>query len=181
MQSVYSLKPSFSDKEGYREWLRNWKLVYAHISAHIRRRKLDLKELQRKGDAAGHSALSKSLALQSTDARHLMTILQEARDHWSRIRSMQESIKEFRASLPLTVEARVVDFHFNKGHIQFPKILPRWMVKANGKTYYIEHMNAQMGFSTRELDEGSTLGMLRFRNVAMTIDEDCVAHLNPRG
>ena len=176
--SVYALKPNFSNKEGYLAWRNTWKLVYRHISSDIRRRKNDLKVAQRVG---GDTAkLQKSLMLQRADARKLMTLLEEAKLLRDRLFAMRSQMAEFRASLPITISARLADFSFNKGHIQFPEILPRWMVKANGQTMYIDHLDSQIGFSTRELDEGSTLGMIRFRNVSITIDVDGIAHLTER-
>lgn len=176
--SVYALKPNFSNKEGYLSWRNTWKIVYLHISADIRRRKLELKTAQRAGEDT--AKLQRSLALQRADARKLMSILEEAKLLRDRILAMKVQMDEQRALLPMTIEARVADFHFNKAHIAFPEILPRWMIKANGKTLYIDHLDSQVGFSTRELDEGSTLGMIRFRNVSMTIDESGTAHLTER-
>lgn len=176
--SVHALKPTFTDRDTYRDWRKSWNTVYQYISADIRRRKLELKGLQRSG--ADTSKLQRSLHLQSRDATKMLTLLGEARARMARITAMKRQMAEQRASFPLTLEARVVDFHFNKGHLEYPDILPRWIVKANGKSFYIDHLDARMGFSTRELDQGSTLGMLRFRNVSLTIDETGTAILTQR-
>jgi hypothetical protein len=176
--SVHALKPTFNDRESYLAWRNSWKTVYSYISADIRRRKLDLKAVQRAG--ADTAKTQRSLILQRADATKMMTLLKEAKLRRDRIREMRQSIADQIASFPLTIDARRADFHFNKGHIQFPTILPRWMLKVNGRSFYIEHLDAQMGFSTRELDEGSTLGMLRFRNCTINLDATNTATLTPK-
>lgn len=176
--SVHALKPTFNDRNSYKAWRASWNTVYQYISADIRRRKLDLKAAQRSG--ADTAKMQKSLHLQRRDAAKMMTLLGEAKLRRDRILAMKQQMADQRATFPLTMEARVADFHFNKGHLEFPTILPRWMLKANGKTFYIDHMDAQMGFSTRELDAGSTLGMLRFRQCVISISEDGTATLTPK-
>jgi hypothetical protein len=173
--SVYALKPQFTDREGYKAWRKTWKTVYQHISADIRRRKLEVKAAQRSGDPTKQ----KALAYQRADARKLMTLLGEAKVLRDRIRAMHAQMREQTALFPLAVEARTVDVHYNVVSNTFP-FMPRWTVKANGKSYYCPHIDAQMGFSTRELEEGSTRGMLRFRGVALTITEGGVAELRPK-
>jgi hypothetical protein len=175
--SVHALKPTFNDRDSYKAWRNSWKTVYSYISSDIRRRKLDLKAQQRAG--ADTAKLQKSLLLQRADATKMMTLLNEAKLRRDRILAMKKSMEEQVASFPITFEARVADFHFNKISLEFP-FMPRWMLKANGKSYYVAHMNAQMGFDTRELEAGSTLGMLRFRQCSITLDADNVATLTPK-
>ncbi len=175
--SVYALKPNFSNKEGYIAWRNTWKLVYAHISSDIRRRKNEIKNAQRAGEDT--SKAQRNLVLQRADARKLMTILEEAKLLRDRILGMHEQLREQRAQFPLTLEARVVDFSYNRVHNEF-SFMPRWLIKANGKSFYVDHIDAQIGFSTRELTDSKTKGMLRFRNVSMTIDADGTAKLVER-
>ncbi len=175
--SVHALKPTFNDRETYKNWRKTWNTVYQYISVDIRRRKLELKASQRSG--ADTAKLQRSLHLQSRDATKMLTLLGEARERMARITAMKRQMEEQRASFPLTLEARVVDFHFNKITLEFG-FMPRWVLKANGKSFYIDHIDAQMGFSTRELEQGSTLGMLRFRNCHITIDESGTATLVER-
>ena len=53
-----------------------------------------------------------------------------------------------------------------------------WVIKSRGKTYYIEHLEADLPFSTKETpDNPHTKGAIKFKNVHVTIDEDNVAHL----
>jgi hypothetical protein len=102
----------------------------------------------------------------------LMGLLQEAKDRWKRIQSMHAQIAEQMSNFPLVLEdCASVDFHFNKGHNEFP-FLPLWVCKTKGKSYYIHHMTADCPWTTRETPEGSTKGMLRFRKCSLHIDEN---------
>lgn len=74
---------------------------------------------------------------------------------------------------------KVVDFHFNKGHFQDPKI-PMWVLKAKGETHYIHHLDSTAPWSTRETpDHPSTKGSIRFRNVYVSI-KDGIATISPQ-
>lgn len=56
-------------------------------------------------------------------------------------------------------------FHFNKQHLQDPKI-PMWVIKHKGITYYIHHVDVSegIGFSTKETPDNShTKGSIKFR------------------
>lgn len=176
--SVYALKPKFADKDGYREWRASWRMIYQHLSEVIRLRKLEVKALQRSGDPLA-AKKQQSLALMRADARKMMTILGEAKLRRDRILEMKDQLKKQNESFPITFEARVADFHFNKVVLEFPW-MPKWVIKANGKSYYIDHLSANMGFDTRELESGSTLGMIRFRKCLITIDRDNVAHMSEK-
>ncbi len=57
---------------------------------------------------------------------------------------------------------RNIVFHFNKMHLQDPSI-PMWVVKVKGQTYYINHLDSEVGFSTKETPEGRTKGSLKFK------------------
>jgi len=59
-------------------------------------------------------------------------------------------------------EDRIV-FHFNKAHLK-DKSIPMWVIKHKGKTYYVNHVNSTVGFSTKETpDNEHTQGSLQFR------------------
>lgn len=175
--SVHALKPTFNDRDSYKAWRASWNTVYSYISADIRRRKLELKAAQRSG--ADTSKMQKSLVLQRADAAKMMTLLGEAKLRRDRILGMHRQLAEQNALFPLTIEARVIDFSFNRVHNEF-EFMPRWLVKANGKTYYVEHFDSQIGFSTREMTDPKTKGMLRFRNASMTIDQSNTATIAPK-
>ncbi|MEB4918414.1 hypothetical protein RXP95_29885, partial [Pseudomonas aeruginosa] len=57
---------------------------------------------------------------------------------------------------------RNIVFHFNKMHLQDPTI-PMWVVKAKGQTFYVNHLDSKVGFSTKESESNPhTKGSLKF-------------------
>ncbi len=106
----------------------------------------------------------------------MMALLDEAKLRRDRIIEMQKSIND--QGFPLEMKSKRVDFSYNRGHNEFP-FLPRWIVKMKGKTYYVDHIDSKVGFNTRELEEGSTRGMLRFNNCLISISADKVATIIP--
>jgi hypothetical protein len=72
----------------------------------------------------------------------------------------------------LDIETKEVIFHFNKAHLADPTI-PMWVIKTKGETYYINHLEADCPWSTKETpDNPATKGSLKFKNCHLTIDED---------
>lgn len=68
-----------------------------------------------------------------------------------------------------------VIFHFNKKHLQDPTI-PMWVLKAKGKSYYVEHVDCQCPWSTKETpDNDHTKGSIKIKNCLLTISDDNVA------
>ena len=66
-----------------------------------------------------------------------------------------------------------VVFHFNKGHTADPTI-PMWVTKTKGQTYYVDHVDADCPWSTKETpDNPSTKGSLKFKNCWLTIADGC--------
>jgi hypothetical protein len=53
----------------------------------------------------------------------------------------------------------------------------RWVLKAKGKSFYVDHIDAEIGWTTRELDTGSTPGMIRFKKCVLAINGDRLAVL----
>jgi hypothetical protein len=50
--------------------------------------------------------------------------------------------------------------------------IPMWVIKAKGQTFYVNHVDCKVGFSTKETpDNPHTKGSLKFRNVTLTIDQ----------
>lgn len=69
-------------------------------------------------------------------------------------------------------------FHFNKGHLADPSI-PMWVLKAKGESYYVNHVDCQIGWSTKETpDNISTKGAIKVRKCLLTINEDNEATLS---
>jgi hypothetical protein len=63
-------------------------------------------------------------------------------------------------------------FHFNKKHLENSAI-PMWVIKARGESYYVNHVDAMMPWSTKETpDNPHTKGSLKFRNCYCCITED---------
>lgn len=63
-------------------------------------------------------------------------------------------------------------FHFNKKHIEDPAI-PIWVLKARGKTYYVEHVDCSVPWSTKETPQNShTKGSIKINNCLVTIDAE---------
>lgn len=120
--------------------------------------------------------VQRELILMRRDATKMMTLLKDAKDRRDRIVSMQREISE--QPFPLELTARTVDVHYNRGHNEF-SFLPRWVVKANGKSFYVDHIESSLPWSTRELDTGSTKGMLRFRKCRIAICPERIATLVP--
>lgn len=72
----------------------------------------------------------------------------------------------------VTMPGDRIDFHFNKASIDNPAI-PPWVIHSRGKTHYIWHLDAEIGFSTRETPEhSSTKGALRFIGQLELSDND---------
>ena len=72
-------------------------------------------------------------------------------------------------------------FHFNKKHLEDPEV-PMWVVKAHGVTFYVNHVTAEIPWSTKETpDNPSTKGSLKFKRCKLTIDDENNATLSKLG
>ena len=61
-------------------------------------------------------------------------------------------------------------FHFNKAHLTNPSI-PMWVIKAKGETFYVNHVTANVGWTTKEtVDNPHTKGSIKFKNVDVVIE-----------
>lgn len=66
---------------------------------------------------------------------------------------------------------RVV-FHYNKAHNQDQSI-PPWVIKHKGQTYYVNHLDSKVGFSTKETpDNEHTKASLMFRGKLSIVEQD---------
>jgi len=64
--------------------------------------------------------------------------------------------------LPPTYDRNII-FHFNKAFLSGSTI-PMWTIKSKGQTYYVHHLNSEVGFSTKETpDNPHTKGSLKFK------------------
>ena len=169
--SAYSMKPKFTDLAGYQNWHQQWRMLYGDLSMRIRRNKLAVKALQRSEESSVKS--QKALLYERAMAAKLMMLLGEAKDRWKRILAMKQQIIDQNATFPLTLEGcRTIDIHWNVGSKEFSD-LPMWILKARGKIWYINHMDSDCPWSTRETPDASTKGSLRFK--------DCSLHIAANG
>lgn len=70
-------------------------------------------------------------------------------------------------------------FHFNKAHLSDPAI-PMWSIKAKGKTFYVNHVDCNLPWSTKETPDNShTKGSIKIRDCVLTIDSENCASIDP--
>lgn len=66
---------------------------------------------------------------------------------------------------------RVV-FHYNKKHNE-DKTIPCWIVKHKGQSFYVNHLDSTVGFTTKETpDNEHTKGALQFKGKLTIIEND---------
>lgn len=71
-----------------------------------------------------------------------------------------------------------VVFHFNKKHLE-DSTIPMWVLKTHGETFYVNHVDANMPWSTKETpDNEHTKGSLKFKEALLVIDDDNCATLS---
>jgi hypothetical protein len=165
------MKPHFVDHDGYRAWLSEWRDLYNHLSSEIVAYKHRIKDYQRQGLPQG--GLVKERKMQRVMATKLMTVRNEAKIRWQNLEDARRSVREQMADFPLTVEGcRNIDFHFNKKSLELP-FIPMWVVKAKGKSYYVNHVDCSTAWTTRETPEHpSTKGSIRIKRGSLHIDEN---------
>ena len=65
-----------------------------------------------------------------------------------------------------------VVFHFNKKHLE-DETVPMWVLKFHGETYYVNHVDCEVPWSTKETpDNTHTKGSIKVKEVLVTIDPD---------
>ena len=65
-----------------------------------------------------------------------------------------------------------VVFHFNKAHLA-DQTIPMWVLKTHGETFYVNHVDCQLPWSTKETpDNPSTKGSLKIKDCLLTINEN---------
>lgn len=79
----------------------------------------------------------------------------------------------------IEIACREAIFHFNKKFLEDPTI-PMWTIKTKGQSYYVNHVDCQLSWSTKETPEnGSTKGSIKFKNALLTINDTNSATLTP--
>ena len=72
----------------------------------------------------------------------------------------------------IEIDCKELVFHFNKGHLADPTI-PMWVLKTKGKSYYVNHVDCQVPWSTKETpDNPSTKGSLKLKDCLLTINDE---------
>lgn len=75
----------------------------------------------------------------------------------------------FNEDVPGGQNCKEAVFHFNKAHLTDPSI-PMWVVKCKGQTHYVDHVDSEIGFSTKETPNNShTKGSIKFKNCMVLI------------
>ncbi len=69
-------------------------------------------------------------------------------------------------------------FHFNKKHLE-DQTIPMWVLKTQGKTYYVNHVECSIPWSTKETpDNPHTKGSIKVKDCLLVIDDDNNATLS---
>ncbi len=71
-----------------------------------------------------------------------------------------------------------VVFHFNKKHLE-DETIPMWVLKTHGETFYVNHVDCQLPWSTKETPDNShTKGSIKVKDALMQIGDDNCATLS---
>ncbi len=71
-----------------------------------------------------------------------------------------------------------VVFHFNKKHLE-DQTIPMWVLKFHGETLYVNHVDCNIPWSTKETPDNShTKGSIKVKEVLLQIDDDNCATLS---
>jgi len=63
-------------------------------------------------------------------------------------------------------------FHYNKAH-NSDATIPQWVIKHKGQTFYVNHVDSKVGFSTKETPENPhTKGSIQFRGKLKIIQKE---------
>ena len=82
---------------------------------------------------------------------------------------MPDTLKGEQIMLELACDDVV--FHFNKKHLEDDTV-PMWIIKAKGESYYVEHVDCQKGWSTKETPDNShTKGSIKIKDCLLLIDD----------
>lgn len=173
--SAFDMKPNFGDRAGYRAWLLAWRKLYRKVCRDIRAAKAESKRLSRE-NAANAGKKQRELVFTRAMGRKLMDLRVDAVARMERIDGMVAQIANQKATFPRVIENATVDFHYNRASNEFGD-LPMWVVKAKGKTYYVDHVTANAPWSTHERPSATTRGMMRFRRCNLILRADNTAEI----
>ncbi len=70
-------------------------------------------------------------------------------------------------------------FHFNKKHLE-DETIPMWVLKFKGDTFYVNHVDCSVTWSTKETPDSShTKGAIKVKHCHISIDDDNCAVIRP--
>lgn len=172
--SANAMKPIFTNRKSYLNWRSEWKKVYTALSNQIISDKRKIVIMSRLNDP-NVANIQRELVYKQVMARKMMMLMQEAKTRRDRILGMHASLAEQTASFPIKLEGcQNIDFHFNKGSLEFD-FLPMWILKAKGRSYYVNHIDCNIPWSTRERPTNATRGMIRIKSGDIIIDGEGIA------
>ena len=65
-----------------------------------------------------------------------------------------------------------VVFHFNKKHLE-DQTIPMWVLKTHGESYYVNHVDCEIPWSTKETPDNShTKGSIKVKDCLLKIDPE---------
>ena len=68
--------------------------------------------------------------------------------------------------------AKTMLFHFNKKHLE-DSTIPMWVLIFSGETFYVNHVDCQVPWSTKErLEHSSTKGAITIKDALITINDE---------
>lgn len=63
-------------------------------------------------------------------------------------------------------------FHFNKKHLE-DSAVPMWVIKYKGESFYVHHLESNIGFSTKEsISNPITKGSLMFKGRLSIVEKE---------
>lgn len=171
--TVHALKPVFKNRDGYKTWISIWREIYSRHTEQVRKLKVKVKNKFRDNDLSYKEDL-KELNYQKIIGRKMMGILAEAKERMKMIVELKKSIDDQYKEFPIHIEnAKNIEFHFNKKSLEFPDIVPFWVLKAKGRSFYIHHLDCATPWTTRENpDHPSTKGSIRIKKGNISIDSN---------
>lgn len=176
--SALGMHPTFTNLETYKQWISTWWKLYKQLSAEIRLEKIQVKQSQRVAPLDESTRTRQSnLQHKRVMASKMMTLRKDATIRWKRILDMKKQIEDQNASFPMEMgKVPTIDFHFNKAHMEFAEIIPQWIVKAKGMSFYVSHIRfVNATFDTKEMATGTTRGLLRLKHHHLTLHADGTA------
>ena len=76
-------------------------------------------------------------------------------------------------------DCKEIVFHFNKAHLT-DQTIPMWVLKFHGETYYVNHVECNVPWSTKETpDNPHTKGSIKVKNCLLQLDENNEAKISP--